>query len=102
VLPSRGEHSDMQSSAACAVAGSTSRPNRWGTLCALQNLMPLLKKAATDLNRADMVYWFEQADAEVANIIRGRPTDAAAIPALIASCPQNRHPFARTQSGSGH
>ncbi|WP_164757816.1 MULTISPECIES: hypothetical protein [Mesorhizobium] len=50
--------------------------------------MPLLKKAATDLNRADMVYWFEQADAEVANIIRGRPTDAAAIPALIASCPR--------------
>ncbi|MFC3326312.1 hypothetical protein [Mesorhizobium cantuariense] len=68
----------------------------------MQSLLPLLKKAATDLNRADMVYWFEQADAEVANIIRGRPTDAAAIPALIASCPQNRHPVARTQSGSGH
>ena len=85
----------MQSSAACAVAGSTSRPNRWETLCALQNLLPLLKKAAVDLNRADMVYWFEQADAEVANIIRGQPSDAGAIPALIASCPQNRHPAAQ-------
>ena len=84
MLPSRGEHSDMQSSAACAVAGSTSRPNRWETLCALQNLLPLLRKAATDLNRADMVYWFEQADTEVASIIKGRPSDAAAIAALIA------------------
>ncbi|RWC52794.1 MAG: hypothetical protein EOS56_17600 [Mesorhizobium sp.] len=88
----------MQSSAACAVAGP--RPNRWETLCALQNLLPLLKKAATDLNRADMVYWFEQADAEVANIIRGHPSDAAAIPALIASCPQNRHPVVQACGGS--
>jgi hypothetical protein len=85
----------MQSSAACAVAGSTSRPNRWETLCALQSLLPLLKKAATDLRRADMVYWLEQADAEVANIIRGHPSDATAIPALIASCPQDRHPVAQ-------
>ncbi|MBM0273917.1 hypothetical protein JNZ24_10860, partial [Streptococcus suis] len=82
----------MQSSAACAVAGSTSRPNRWETLCALQSLLPLLKKAVTDRRRADMGYWFEQADAEVANIIRGHPSDATAIPALIASCPQDRHP----------
>ncbi|WP_027037331.1 hypothetical protein [Mesorhizobium ciceri] len=85
----------MQSSAACAVAGSTSGPNRWETLCALQSLLPLLKKAATDLHRADMVYWLEQADAEVANIIRGHPSDATAIPALIASCPQDRHPVAQ-------
>jgi hypothetical protein len=83
----------MQSSAACAVAGP--RPNRWETLCALQNLLPLLKKTAADLNRADMVYWFEQADAEVANIIRGHPSDAAAIPALIACSPQHRHSIAR-------
>ncbi|TIW98640.1 MAG: hypothetical protein E5V59_08245 [Mesorhizobium sp.] len=88
----------MRSSATCAVAGP--RPNRWETLCALQNLLPLLKKAATDLNRADMVYWFEQADAEVANIIRGHPSDAAAIPALIASCPQNRHPVVQACGGS--
>jgi hypothetical protein len=85
----------MQSSTACAVAGSISRPNRWETLCALQSLLPQLKKAATNLGRADMVYWFEQADAEVANIIRGRPSDATAIPALIASRPQNRHPVAQ-------
>ena len=85
----------MQLSAACALTGSTSRSNRWETLCALQNLLPLLRKAATDLNRADMVYWFEQADAEIANIIRGQPSDADAIPALIASCPQNRHPVAQ-------
>ncbi|RUX28441.1 hypothetical protein EOA13_16490 [Mesorhizobium sp. M7A.F.Ca.US.011.01.1.1] len=84
----------MQSSAACAVAGWTS-PNRWETLCALQSLLPLLKKAATDLRRADMVYWFEQADAEVANIIRGHPSDATAIPALIASCPQDRQSVAQ-------
>ncbi|MER9436778.1 hypothetical protein [Mesorhizobium sp. M0618] len=84
----------MQASAACAVAGSTS-PNRWETLCALQSLLPLLKKAATDLRRADMVYWFEQADAEVANIIRGHPSDATAIPALIASCPQDRRSVAQ-------
>ncbi|MER9307399.1 hypothetical protein NKJ06_28870 [Mesorhizobium sp. M0293] len=85
----------MQSSAACAVAGSMSRPNRWETLCALQNLLPLLRKAAAELNCADMVYWFEQADAEVANIIRGHPSDAAALPALIACSPQNRHSVAR-------
>lgn len=90
----------MQSSAACAVAGSTSRPNRWETLCALQSLLPFLKKAAADLDRADMVYWFEQADAEVANIIRGRPSDTTAIPALIACSPYNRPPLAQTQSGS--
>ncbi|MER9602323.1 hypothetical protein [Mesorhizobium sp. M0243] len=84
----------MQSSAACAVAGSTSS-NRWETLCALQSLLPLLKKAATDLRRADIVYWFEQADAEVANIIRGHPSDATAIPALIASCPQDRQSVAQ-------
>ncbi|ESZ25678.1 hypothetical protein X734_17655 [Mesorhizobium sp. L2C084A000] len=76
------------------MAGSTS-PNRWETLCALQSLLPLLKKAATDLRRADMVYWFEQADAEVANIIRGHPSDATAIPALIASCPQDRRSVAQ-------
>jgi len=86
----------MQSSAACAVAGSASRPNRWETLCALQSLLPQLKKAAADLGRVDMVYWFEQADAEVANIIRGQPSDAAAIPALIASSPRNRHPVAQS------
>ncbi|CAN7254984.1 hypothetical protein [Mesorhizobium sp. LjRoot246] len=90
----------MQSSAACAVGGSTSWPNRWETLCALQNLLPLLKKAATYLHRADMVYWFEQADAEVASVIRGHPSDAAAIPALIASCPQDRHPVAHARRGS--
>jgi hypothetical protein len=84
----------MQSSAAYAAAGSTFRPNRWETLCALQSLLPLLKKAATDLGRPDMVYWFEQADAEVANIIKGRPSDTTAIPALITSCPQDRHPVA--------
>ena len=76
----------MQPSALCAPAGST--PNRWGTLCALQGLLPLLKKAAADLDRPDMVYWFAQADAGLANIIRGRPSDAAAIPALIARGPQ--------------
>ncbi|UVK42420.1 hypothetical protein BPNPMPFG_004098 [Mesorhizobium sp. AR07] len=86
----------MQSSAACATAGSTSLPNRWETLCALQSLLPLLKKAATDLGRDDMVYWFEQTDAEVANVIRGRPPDAAVIPALLASSPRNRHPAAWT------
>jgi hypothetical protein len=86
----------MQSSAACAVAGLNARPNRWETLCALQSLLPLLKKAAADLDRADMVYWFEQADAEVANIIKGRPSDAGSIPALIASCPQKQHSFAET------
>lgn len=85
----------MQSSAACVVAGSTSLPNRWETLCALQSLLPLLKKAAADLDRDDMVYWFEQADAEVANIIKGRPTDTSAIPALIACSPHNRHSLAR-------
>jgi len=63
-------------------------PNRWETLCALQSLLPLLKRAAAELDRPDMVYWFEQADAELANIIRGRPSDAAAIPALIARSPQ--------------
>ena len=74
----------MQAPAACAAAGSTLRPNRWETLCALQSLLPLLKRAAADLGSADMVYWFEQADTEVANIIKGRPSDAAAIAALIA------------------
>ncbi|WP_172371830.1 hypothetical protein [Mesorhizobium sp. NZP2234] len=58
---------------------------------ALQTLLPLLKKAAGDLERPDMVYWFKQADAELANIIRGRPSDTAAIPALIARSPQNGH-----------
>ncbi|MCZ8544229.1 hypothetical protein OOJ09_08570 [Mesorhizobium qingshengii] len=89
----------MQSSAACAVAGPTSRPNRWETLCALQSLLPMLKKAVADLDRADMVYWFEQADAEVANIIRGRPSDTTAIPALIACSPRNRQ-LARNQAFS--
>jgi len=86
----------MQSSAACGVAGSTARPNRWETLCALQSLLPLLKEAAADLDRDDMVYWFEQANAEVANIIRGRPSDTALIPALIACSPKNRHSIAQT------
>ncbi|QND57419.1 hypothetical protein [Mesorhizobium huakuii] len=76
----------MQPSVLCAPAGS--RPNRWETICALQSLLPLLKKAAADLDRPNMVYWLEQADAETANIIRGRPSDTAAIPALIASSPQ--------------
>ena len=80
----------MQPSAACAVAGPTSRSNRWETLCALQSLLPMLKKAVADLDRADMVYWLELADAEVANIIRGRPSDTTAIPALIACSPRNR------------
>ena len=79
----------MQPSALCAPAGS--QPNRWETLCALQGLMPLLKKAAADLGHGEMVYWFEQAGAEVANIIRGQPSDTTAIPALIASSPQGRH-----------
>ncbi|MFD2052507.1 hypothetical protein ACFSQT_05145 [Mesorhizobium calcicola] len=57
-----------------------------------------MKNAAADLGRADMVCWFEQADTEVANIIKGRPSDAAAIPALIASCPQNRHVAALCRS----
>ena len=77
----------MQPSALCAPVGS--QPNRWETLCALQTLLPLLKRAAGDLERPDMVYWFEQADTELANIIRGRPSDTAAIPALIARSPQN-------------
>ena len=76
----------MQPSTLCAPAGSL--PNRWETLCALQSLLPLLKKAAADLDRPNMVYWFEQADAEISNIIKGRPSDAAAIPALIARSPQ--------------
>jgi hypothetical protein len=76
----------MQPSALCAPAGSL--PNRWETLCALQSLLPLLKKAAADLDRPNMVYWFERADAEIANIIRGCPSNAAAIPALIARSPQ--------------
>ncbi|WP_167392053.1 hypothetical protein [Mesorhizobium sophorae] len=50
----------------------------------MQGLLPLLKRSAADLGSADMVYWFEQADTEVANIIKGRPSDAAAIAALIA------------------
>ncbi|QKC88066.1 hypothetical protein EB230_06140 [Mesorhizobium sp. NZP2234] len=79
----------MQPSALCAPAGS--QPNRWETVFALQTLLPLLKKAAGDLERPDMVYWFKQADAELANIIRGRPSDTAAIPALIARSPQNGH-----------
>jgi triphosphoribosyl-dephospho-CoA synthetase len=79
----------MQPSALCAPAGS--RPNRWETLCALQGLLPHLKKAAADLGHAEMVYWFEQADAEVAKIIRGQPSDTTAIPTLIASSPQGRH-----------
>ena len=79
----------MQPSALCAPAGS--RPNRWETVCALQSLLPLLKKAAADLGRADMVYWFEQADAELANIIRGRPSETTAVPALIARSPQHGH-----------
>lgn len=77
----------MQPSALCSPVGS--QPNRWETLCALQALLPLLKKAAGGLERPDMVYWFEQADAELAKIIRGRPSDTAAIPALIARSPQN-------------
>lgn len=77
----------MQPSALCSPVGS--QPNRWQTLCALQTLLPLLKKAAGGLERPDMVYWFEQADAELAKIIRGRPSDTAAIPALIARSPQN-------------
>lgn len=81
----------MQPSALCAPAGS--RPNRWETLCALQGLLPLLKKAAADLGHAEMVYWFEQADAEVAKIIQGRPSDTTAIPTLIASSPQGRNPY---------
>ena len=76
----------MQTPALCAPTGS--QPNRWETLCALQSLLPLLKKAAADLRRGDMVYWFEQVDTEVANIIRGRPSDTAAIPALIAHSPR--------------
>ncbi|TPM25378.1 hypothetical protein [Mesorhizobium sp. B2-3-4] len=79
----------MQPSALCALAGL--RPNRWEMLCALQNLLPLLRKAAADLDHDDMVYWFEQADAEVANIIRGRPSDTNAIPGLIAHSPRHRH-----------
>ena len=74
----------MQPSALCAPAGSV--PNRWETLCALQSLLPLLKRAAAELDRPDMVYWFEQADAELAN--RCRPSNAVAIPALIARSPQ--------------
>ncbi|WP_202357297.1 hypothetical protein [Mesorhizobium sp. 113-3-3] len=54
-------------------------------MCAA-SLLPLLKRAAAELDRPDMVYWFEQADAELAN--RCRPSDAAAIPALIARSPQ--------------
>ncbi|TGQ74824.1 hypothetical protein EN829_005230 [Mesorhizobium sp. M00.F.Ca.ET.186.01.1.1] len=80
----------MQSPAICAAAGPL--PNRWETLCALQGLLPLLKRAAVEIDRTDMVFWFEQADAEVANIIKGRPSDAAAIPALIVRSPQNPHP----------
>ena len=76
----------MQPSALCAPAGPL--PNRWAALCALQGLLPLLKKAAADIDRPDMVYWFAQADAGLANVIRGRPSDAAAIPALIARSPQ--------------
>ncbi|TPM25974.1 hypothetical protein [Mesorhizobium sp. B2-3-5] len=76
----------MQPSVLCALAGL--RPNRWGTLCALQGL--LLKKAAADLDRDGLVYWFEQTDAEAANI-GGRRSDPAMIAALIAGSPQNEH-----------
>lgn len=76
----------MQSPASCAPAGS--RPNRWQTLCALQSLLPLLKKATAELDRPDLAYWFEQADTETANIIKGRPSDTAAIPAWITRSPQ--------------
>ncbi|WP_184872500.1 hypothetical protein [Mesorhizobium sangaii] len=89
----------MQAPAACAAADPTFRPNRWETLCALQSLLPLLKRAAADIGSADVVYWFEQSDTEVANIIRGRPSEAAAIAALIASCPHNRHPIAPNCAG---
>lgn len=79
----------MQPSALCAPAGSL--PNRWETICALQSLLPLLKKAAADLGHVEMVYWFELAEAEAANIIRGQPSDTTAIPTLITSSPQGRH-----------
>ncbi|MBN9222364.1 MAG: hypothetical protein J0I79_30880 [Mesorhizobium sp.] len=76
----------MQTPALCTPAGS--QPNRWETLCALQSLLPLLKKTAGELGRDDIVYWFEQAEAEAANIIRGRPSDSTAIPALIVHSPR--------------
>ena len=69
----------MQPSALCAPAGS--RPNRWQTLCALQSLLPLLKKAAAELDRPDLVYWFEQADAELATSSgAGHPTPPRSLP----------------------
>jgi len=76
----------MQPSALCAPAGPL--PNRWAALCALQGLLPLLKKAEAGLDRPNMIYWFGQAHAELADIIRGRPSGTAAIPALIARSPQ--------------
>lgn len=82
----------MQISGWCGTAHT--RPNRWETLCALQSLLPLLREAAADLGSAEMIYWFELADAEIASIIRGRPSDAAGMPALIARSPQGGHPYA--------
>lgn len=73
-----------------AGTGSVPGMSRWKILRALQSLLPSLKTAAARLDRAQMAYWLEQADAEVANIIRGRPNDAMTFPALIASCPEGR------------
>ncbi|TPK97913.1 hypothetical protein FJ938_25855 [Mesorhizobium sp. B2-4-14] len=64
------------------------RPNRRETPCALQGLLP--EKAAAEPDRTDMVWRFEQANAEAANI-GGRRSDPAVIAALIAGSPQNEH-----------
>lgn len=70
--------------------GSVPGMSRWEILCALQSLLPSLKTAEARLDRAQMAYWLEQADAELANITRDRPSEATTIPALIASCPEGR------------
>lgn len=64
------------------------RPLRWETLCALQGLLPQLRRSAARLGQAELAYWLEQAEIEARNIVKGRQGDVGALPALIAASPR--------------
>lgn len=80
----------MRMAASDADRRSVPGMRRWEIPCAPQSLLPSLKTAAARLDLTQMGHWLEQADAQVLDIIRDRPSDATIIPALIASCPEGR------------
>ena len=64
------------------------RPNRWETLCALQGMLPQLRRNAARLGHAELAYWLERAEIEARNIVKGRQGDVGALPGLIAASPR--------------